>query len=103
MENSRLKKLVERRDQISARIAKLAAEKQAQERRDETRRKIIAGAILLDAVQRDRAAQRPSGLARWWDAQVAALTRPQDQRLFNPTIEAQSTAERSAAASPTGD
>jgi len=82
MENEHLKKLIDRRDQISARIAKLASQKQAQERRNETRRKIIAGAILLDAVERDREAQRPTGLARWWDAQIAKIKRPQDQALF---------------------
>jgi len=103
MENDRLKKLVARRDQIKAQIARLAAQKQAQERRDETRRKIVAGAILLDAVQRDRVTECPSGLARWWDSQVAGLTRPQDQLLFGTTTNGRSNAERSEATSPTGE
>ncbi len=103
MKTDRLQKLVERRAQISARIAKLAAQGQAQERRNETRRKIVAGAILLEAVQQDRAAQKPTGIARWWDAKLATLKRPQDQRLFETTVESRSSAERSGATSPTGD
>lgn len=82
MEQNRLTKLVERRNQISARISKLAASEHAQHRRDDTRRKIIAGAILLEAVESDRTSEKPSGIARWWDAQAVKLTRPLDRRLF---------------------
>lgn len=99
----RLKSLVERRDRIAAQIAKLAARRQAKERRDETRRKIVAGAILLEAVFQDRFSERPTGLAKWWDAKVAALSRPQDKRLFSTTTDGRSNAERSEATSPTGD
>jgi hypothetical protein len=82
MEQSRLTKLKERREQISARISKLAATQHAQHRRDDTRRKIIAGAILLEAVERDRTSEKPSGIARWWDLEAAKLARPLDRRLF---------------------
>jgi len=99
MENDRLKKLTQRRDQINALISKLGAQKQAQERRADTRRKIVAGAILLAAVERDRTSQKPTGLARWWDTQVAGLTRPQDRSLFSSSVD---DAEQSEARSPHG-
>ncbi|MBC5816140.1 MAG: hypothetical protein GIW97_06320, partial [Candidatus Eremiobacteraeota bacterium] len=38
---------------------------------------------LLDAVAADRAAEKPTGIARWWDAQLAGLKRPQDRALFD--------------------
>jgi len=98
-----LKKLMVRKEQLDARISKLSAARQAKERRDDTRRKIIAGAILLEAVQRDRAAERPTGIARWWDAQVTKLTRSGDRRLFDLESKGQHSAQRSEAASPTGD
>lgn len=103
MEADRLKKLMERKELLDARISKLSAAKHAKERRDDTRRKIIAGAILLEAVQRDRCAERATGIARWWDAQLAKLTRPGDRRLFDVGNDGQPNAERSEATSPTGD
>jgi hypothetical protein len=54
----------------------------ARRRRDDTRRKIIAGALLLDAVDADRTAEKPTGIARWWDAKLLELKRPQDRALF---------------------
>ena len=77
-----IERLRARRERINARIAKLAAAKQTHERREETRRKIIAGAVLLDAVQRDRLASKPQGISRWWDAQLERLSRSHDRELF---------------------
>ena len=76
MPANRLQQLVDRRKRLNARIQKLSAQEQAEQRRRETRRKIIAGAILLAAVQAD------PGVAKWWQAQVGRIARPQDRALF---------------------
>lgn len=83
MIDERLETLKKKREQLSARIAKINARRLVQNRKDETRRKIVAGALLLDAVAADRAAEKPTGIARWWDAQLAGLKRPQDRALFD--------------------
>jgi len=82
MADDRLEALKQKRDQLNAQIAKLNARKAAESRRIETRRKIVAGALLLDAVATDRAAEKPVGIARWWDAQITRLKRQQDRALF---------------------
>ncbi len=89
MTDDALASLKKKRDQLNARIAKLNARKTTEARRVETRRKIVAGALLLDAVAADRKAEKPVGIARWWDAQIPHLTRPQDRALFDlpPTTE----------------
>jgi len=58
---------------------------------------LIAGAILLEAVQQDRASAKPTGIAKWWEAKLATLDRPQDQRLFGTPVEQGHPAERSGA------
>jgi hypothetical protein len=104
----RLEHLREQKNKIEAQIAKLDARRRTEERRRDTRRKILAGALLLDAVHRDRESATPSGIARWWEARVARLTRPQDRALFgldDGTPQPQSGAERGEAersGSPTG-
>jgi|GEM_PF-2607738 len=103
MDNERMQKLLEQREGLTARIEKMQASEHAAERRRDTRRKIIAGAILLEAVQQDLTAESPTGIARWWAAQLARISRPQDKRLFMGSRAGQGPAERSAAASPTGD
>lgn len=92
-----LELLKQRRAQIDARIAKLGAQRRADERRRDTRRKIIAGAILLDAVEHDRASTKPSGIAQWWAAHVERVMRPQDRALFEADAPPLAGAERSDA------
>ena len=89
MTDDALAALKKKRDQLNARIAKLNARKTTEARRVETRRKIVAGALLLDAVAADRKAEKPVGIARWWDAQLPNLKRSQDRALFDlpPTTE----------------
>lgn len=48
MNNSNLEKLLKRKDQLDARIKIVQARTQSQLRKDETRRKILAGAYILD-------------------------------------------------------
>lgn len=93
----RLELLKQRRAQIDARIAKLGADRRADERRRDTRRKIIAGAILLEAVELDRASGKPNGIARWWDLHVERIARAQDRALFQADTPPLAGAERSDA------
>ncbi len=83
MADDRLEILKKRREQLNAQIAKLNARKHTEQRRLDTRRKIVAGALLLEAVSADRVAEKPAGIARWWNAQLQHLKRPQDHKLFD--------------------
>jgi hypothetical protein len=71
-----LKALVERREKINARIQQLNARRATTERRRDTRRKIIVGAIILAAVERE------PKLQQWLQVQIGRLARPQDRALF---------------------
>lgn len=51
----RLARLRQEREQINAQIAKLEARRRHQERKDDTRRKVLAGAAVLDEAKRDTA------------------------------------------------
>ena len=95
--SERLEFLKSRKAKIDAQIAQLDARDRADERKRETRRKIVAGAILLEAVQQDRASAKPSGIAKWWEAKLATLDRPQDRSLFASSVEPGHPAERSGA------
>lgn len=50
-ENKKLQALQERRDQLNAQIQALKAREQSQKRKDDTRRKVIIGGVLLRAVE----------------------------------------------------
>lgn len=76
MKSGRLRSLLDRKALLNARIQKLTAQKQVEDRRRDTRRKIVAGAILLAAAQAD------PGVAKWWDAQKGRIAREQDRALF---------------------
>lgn len=71
-------KLMERRAKIEARLKQLAIQDQKQRRKDETRRKVIAGALVLEHAERkaDFAAELHALLN-------AYVTRPQDRALFD--------------------
>ena len=70
-------KLLARKAQIDARLQDLAAREQKQKRADDTRRKIIAGALVLEhmTIKADFAAEMVALLNRY-------VTRPQDRALF---------------------
>jgi hypothetical protein len=53
MAESKLKQLIERREAVSARIKKEQSKLRAGERRSDTRRKILAGATVLQWAARD--------------------------------------------------
>ena len=53
MSNSRIDKLEEKRRQIDAQLQAARARDRAQKRKDDTRRKIIAGALALEHAERN--------------------------------------------------
>jgi hypothetical protein len=77
--DDRLNALIQRRERINARIQNLAAKRQSEQRKRDTRKKIIAGAVLLAA------AQTEPGIAQWFAKQVARLPRAEDRALFGET------------------
>lgn len=75
--NKRLEELTKRRDQITAQIQALKAREQAEERKRDTRRKILIGAAVLERVK--------SG--KWPEERLLAmmdefLTKELDRQLF---------------------
>lgn len=55
MSDDRIQKLKDRKSQIEAQLKKLEAQARAKERRQDTRRKIIAGALALKHAEIDTA------------------------------------------------
>ncbi|MHB1016194.1 MAG: mobilization protein [Desulfurivibrionaceae bacterium] len=81
--NDRLKKLEARREKIADEIARVKAREAAQNRKEDTRRKVLLGALILSMVEKGEWPKEKvdSALARF-------LTRPQDRILFNlPPVE----------------
>ena len=75
--NKRLEEFTKRRDQISAQIQALKAREQAEERKRDTRRKVLIGAAVLERVK--------SG--KWPEERLLAmmdefLTKELDRQLF---------------------
>lgn len=73
-----LEDLTKKQAQLAARIQKKKAEVTARNRRQETRRKIIAGALALEHAERD--GQFGATLKRLLGENV---TRPEDRKLFD--------------------
>ena len=78
---TKLKQLKIRQQRIDARARALTARR---ERKDDTRRKILIGAIVLARVDQGRIPQ--ADLTAWLDE---ALTRPDDRALFDLPPQAQ--------------
>lgn len=77
MSSDRLTRLREKKAQIDAQLKQLEAREREQERRNDTRRKIIVGALALEHAEKDEAfgAELYRLIARYVD-------RPQDRALF---------------------
>ena len=75
---ARLERLVERKRQIDARLARERARLEVSERKRETRRLILLGRLVENRMAEDEKLRNyiSEHLERW-------LTRPDDRRLFN--------------------
>lgn len=81
--NDRLNKLEERRSKIAAEITRVKAREAAQTRKEDTRRKVLLGALVLAMLEKGEWPKEKidSALARF-------LSRPQDRSLFDlPPVE----------------
>ena len=77
MADTRLKRLMEKRDAVNARIKQEQNKLDAIERRADTRRKVLAGAAVLEWAKRDK------DFAKRRDAELKAfLVRDIDRELF---------------------
>lgn len=74
---ARLKKLEERKREIEAKMQQIRARQSATERKKDTRRKVLAGAFLLEQVEKGEYSK--SDFLRHMDA---FLTRDIDRALF---------------------
>jgi septal ring factor EnvC (AmiA/AmiB activator) len=84
----RLAELKAREADLKSRIAKLEAKAKAEERRRDTRRKIIAGALALEHAEQNQGSE----FARKLYALIDDYARPEDRALFPflaPASEAQ--------------
>jgi hypothetical protein len=92
----RLDLLRQRRDQIDAQLKALEARNKKAERKADTRRKVIAGALALEHFEKNRDSEFGRIMFRLLDEYVV---RPHDRALFpdlpNPEIDAQAPAEPS--------
>lgn len=78
MNNQKLKKLEARKAKIAAEIARVRGREAAAARRQDTRRKIIVGAVILGMVERGEGMPKNALFA----ALDKSLSRPQDRALF---------------------
>lgn len=78
MANNKLKRLIEKRDAVNARIKLEQNKLRGSERKDDTRRKVLAGAAVLEWAKKD------SAFSARLDAELKAfLVRDADRALFN--------------------
>lgn len=77
-DNARLKKLEQQQEKIRAAIAREKAKLADQARKDDTRRKILAGALILTEAEKDSALR-----TRLHALLEAQLTRADDRALFD--------------------
>ncbi len=76
--DDQIKALEERRRKIDSQIARLHAAGRAEARKRDTRRKILAGAVVLNQADENEAAK-----TRLWKLLDQALVKDRDRELFN--------------------
>jgi hypothetical protein len=81
MATDKLEKLRAQRDALAARIRREESRTRSRERKEDTRRKILAGAFLLEQAKRDPAINEwmTRGLARF-------LVRPEEKAMFDGLV-----------------
>jgi hypothetical protein len=93
MPDSRLKRLIDKRDAVNARIRQEQNKLQASERKRDTRRKVLAGAAVLEWAKRD------NDFAKKLQTELRAfLVRDADRELFGlPVVSLAKGTEKGAA------
>lgn len=77
--HEKLEKLEQRKAKIAAEIGRVKAREAEADRKADTRRKILAGALILSMAERGELISKNELVA----AMDRALVRPQDRTLFN--------------------
>ncbi len=80
MSSEKLTTLLEKRKQLDARIKAAQAKERTQQRKDDTRRKIIAGALALEHMETNADSDFAAQLMRLINRYVV---KPKDRALFN--------------------
>ena len=75
--NPKLKKLQQKKDQIDARIKLIESREKAKAKKDDTRRKILIGAMIMEQMEKSDESKKKA-LANL----NGFLTRPLDRKLF---------------------
>ena len=79
-DEERLQKLEEQKQKLSAKISKQKATLTAKKRKDDTRRKIIAGALALEHMEKDH------GFRETMTRLLRDHVKESDKALFNPEL-----------------
>jgi len=76
-DNTKLEKLIQKKKALEARIQMISAREKTQERKQDTRRKILIGSYFIDK------AKKENNLQEIYKAMVGYLTRDADKKLFS--------------------
>ena len=85
MAESKIDALTKKRDQLNAQIQAIKSKEQAQKRKDDTRRKVLAGSVVMKLVKEDKIKQ--SMFNQWMNEE---LKKEKDRALFDLSPLAQS-------------
>lgn len=96
MHNEKLEKLIAKRKELDARIRKEQNRENTKQRKRETRRKILAGAWVLDEAEK-----RPDFKKFVYQRLDSFLTRKTDREVFGLPVKGESKTEESGLPSPT--
>ncbi len=80
MSDARLQKLLEKRAHLQAQIKDATSRQRQQHRKDDTRRKVIIGALALEHMEKNKTSPFAKTL---WPLLDEYVTRPQDRALLN--------------------
>ena len=76
--NPKLKKLIQKKDQIDARIKLIESREKAKAKKEDTRRKILIGAMVMEQMEKSDESKK-----KILASLNGFLTRPLDRKLFN--------------------
>ena len=94
--SKRLEQLLKKREELSAQIQKIRAREATQKRKEDTRRKILLGALVMEMIERGELEQ-----GKIWKRLDGFLTREIDRKLFDlPVKDEQKTGETTGKSKP---
>ena len=79
-DSERLEELQERKKAIEARMQAIRARTEQKKRKEDTRRKILLGALVLHRIEND--SQRGPGILKWLREELPGFVGERDRHLF---------------------